>query len=408
MTEKRKLFGDMIVNIISFGIPIAILQFFVLPHLAARMDAESYGIVLTFTALVSIISEMAIGTLANVRVLENENYSKKDKIGVFKLLFYILVCGSGLLLFIVSVVLYKATLSDVFYLLIYYLFLSFRIYYLSEFRIKKLYFGVMVNNIIISAGYIVGIIIFDITNIWQHVYIVSVLLSLLHLFSRTSFNKESLIIDASIGSLAKQNTSLMVSYIIGNGMSYLDRLFLYPLLGGPSVSIYQVSTLMGKLYSLIGAPINMVVLSYTADFEGIKKKVIVKIIFFSALFGTLYSIFAILVSPLILNLLYPQYYESASNYIPIVTIAISIFNMSTVLRIISMKTIGYNSILVIELTYAFLYIILTLSLIKNSGLMGFCVAALISAISRFGLYILMNLTGKTFNMFSVLKGHNTL
>jgi hypothetical protein len=82
--------------------------------------------------------------------------------------------------------------------------------------------------------------------------------------------------------------------------------------------------------------------------------------------------------------------------------------MSTVLRIISMKTIGYNSILVIELTYAFLYIILTLSLIKNSGLMGFCVAALISAISRFGLYILMNLTGKTFNMFSVLKGHNTL
>jgi O-antigen/teichoic acid export membrane protein len=266
----------------------------------------------------------------------------------------------------------------------------------------------MVNNIIISAGYIVGIIIFDITNIWQHVYIVSVLLSLLHLFSRTSFNKESLIIDASIGSLAKQNTSLMVSYIIGNGMSYLDRLFLYPLLGGPSVSIYQVSTLMGKLYSLIGAPINMVVLSYTADFEGIKKKVIVKIIFFSALFGTLYSIFAILVSPLILNLLYPQYYESASNYIPIVTIAISIFNMSTVLRIISMKTIGYNSILVIELTYAFLYIILTLSLIKNSGLMGFCVAALISAISRFGLYILMNLTGKTFNMFSVLKGHNTL
>ena len=56
----------MVINIVSFGIPIAILQFLVLPTFAARIDSEGYGLLLTLTCLVSIISEMTIGTLANV------------------------------------------------------------------------------------------------------------------------------------------------------------------------------------------------------------------------------------------------------------------------------------------------------------------------------------------------------
>ena len=189
----------------------------------------------------------------------------------------------------------------------------------------------MVNNFLASIGYISGIIIFKFFDIWQIVYILPAFLSCFHLYLTTKFYKERPKLDRELRKLAKQNTSLMFSYVIGSGMSYIDRIFLYPVMGGPVVSTYQVSTLMGKLYSLASAPINMVILSYTAKVEDISKKNIVYVIIPVSIFGLLYAILSIEISPFIIKLFYPQYYDLAALYIPVVTIAITIFNVTTII-----------------------------------------------------------------------------
>ena len=76
------------------------------------------------------------------RILENDNYIKKGKIGVFKSLFYILLFLSTIFVFIISIFIFKANLIDILYLIIYYILLSIRIYYIAAFRIdNNLYFS---------------------------------------------------------------------------------------------------------------------------------------------------------------------------------------------------------------------------------------------------------------------------
>jgi len=164
MKKYKKLIADMAINIISFGIPIVILQFIVLPFFAASIDPDGYGLLLTLTALVSIVSEMAVGTLANVRILENENYVNKGIIGIFKTLFYILLTFSTVIVFFASKLIFGASYIDTFYLVGYYILLSIRIYYLAGFRIENKYTSVMINNIIVSIGYIAGVVIFGFIN----------------------------------------------------------------------------------------------------------------------------------------------------------------------------------------------------------------------------------------------------
>jgi O-antigen/teichoic acid export membrane protein len=391
MKKHKKIITDMIVNIISFGIPILILQFVILPHFASNIESEDYGLLLTLIALVSVISEMAIGTLANVRILENEKYKNIGSTGLFKSLFYILLVLSFIIVIFVSLVIYKTQVIDTIYLTIYYILLSVRIYYLVAFRIENKFYSVMINNLIVGAGYLVGLSLYKYTSIWQLVFILPVFMACLHLFLKTTLHKEKAMFNYSIIPLAKQNTSLMLSYAVGSGMSYLDRIFLYPILGGNSVSVYHVSTLMGKLYSLIGAPINMVILSYISKIDYINKKTRLYIIAFATFFGLIYAIASILISPLFINLLYPKYYEAALVYIPVATVGITIFNISTILRVISMKTTGHKTIFVIEIVYALSYILMALLLLNKWNLLGFAYANLIAATIRYFLYIIVNI-----------------
>lgn len=391
MRKYKKLILDMMTNIISFGIPILLLQFQVLPNFAKRISPEKYGVMLTITALVSIISEMTIGTLANIRILENDKYVKNKKEGIFKSLFYMFLIGSTVILYLASKNIHEQTYSDILLVLVYYILLAIKIYYNVAFRIENKYTSLMINNIIVGIGYMLGMVIFNYTGIWQLVYIVSAFLACIHLYTTTKLYKERPIFDSEIGVLAKKNTSLMFSYLVGNGMSYFDRIILYPIMGGESVSIYQVSTLMGKLYSLIGAPINMVILSYIAKFETITIKMKKNIILFASSFGFFYALTSIKISPYIIRILYPQYYELSIKYIPVVTIAITIFNISSILRVISMKTMEHKTILIVELIYSSIYIMITLILSKIIGLMGFCYAMLISTIIRYILYVITNI-----------------
>ncbi len=391
MKNRKKLIKDMIINIISFGVPIVILQFIVLPHFASTLTTEDYGLLLTLIALVSVISEMFIGTLSNVRILEDKNYKEKKIVGVFKALFYILIVVSAVCVFLFAIFLYKASIEDIVFLVIYYLLLGFKIYNLTAFRLENKYNSVMVNNLIISIGYLGGILLYDLLSIWQVVYIVPTFLSCVHLYYKTNLYKEEAIYSSEIKPLFKQTGSYMSSYIIGSGMSYLDRVFLYPILGPESVSVYQVSTLMGKLYSLIGAPINMVILSYTAKIKVITRKMKMIVISSATLFGIAYAFVSIFISPYVLRYLYPQYAEQALVYVPIVVSALTIFNVASIFRVISMKTSGHQTIFIIEIVYASVYILSAIILMYNFDLLGFCYATLIASITRYISYVYVNL-----------------
>lgn len=61
-------------------------------------------------------------------------------------------------------------------------------------------------------------------------------------------------------------------------------------------------------------------------------------------------------SPIVIQVLYPQYFSLAKEFIPIVTIATCIFSAATVLRVISMRLVSHTVIFAIESVYAILYV----------------------------------------------------
>lgn len=89
MGKYKKIIVDLILNTVSYAIPILALQFLILPWLAASVDSESYGLLLSLTGIVSVAGEMSCGTLANVRILMDEEYRRKGSLGNFKALYYI-------------------------------------------------------------------------------------------------------------------------------------------------------------------------------------------------------------------------------------------------------------------------------------------------------------------------------
>lgn len=386
MKKYRKIAADLFVNIFSYGFPIVLLQFLLLPVLAKSMSEDNYGLLLSLTSVVSIFAEMTCGNLANVRILLNDEYLRKGAIGNFKPLLYIMVCLSSFVVGLVSILLYSASLQETLLLLLYYILLSFRSYYIAGFRIENNYNKLMVNNMVMCVGYLIGIALFQIWSVWQIAYIIPAGLACLHACIKTNLMKEQKKITEELLPLTNKTGSFMISYVLGSGMTYFDRIYLYPILGGAAVSTYHVSTLMGKFLSMLIAPMNMVILSYVAKIEVFTQKMKLGIIIADLIFCGGFAFFAIFSSPIVVNTLYPQYFYLAKEFIPIVTVATCLFSAATVLRVISMRLVSHNMIFVIESVYAILYVCMSVLFLNLNGLMGFCYATLIAAIVRFALF----------------------
>lgn len=112
---------------------------------------------------------------------------------------------------------------------------------------------------------------------------------------------------------------LILSSALSNVLTYVDRLLLFPLLGGTMVSVYYASTLFGKAISLGITPINGVVLSYFSRLKRLKVNTFKTMLVASGILGVLGFFACMLVSRPILTLLYPQWMDQAMHYIGITT-----------------------------------------------------------------------------------------
>ena len=67
MDMKKKVIGDMVLNIIAVTIPVAILQLVVYPITAKAISAENYGLMLTIYSAWVMVSNSIGNVLNNIR-----------------------------------------------------------------------------------------------------------------------------------------------------------------------------------------------------------------------------------------------------------------------------------------------------------------------------------------------------
>ena len=388
--KYKKIVLDVILNVTATAIPLIILQLIVLPLIATKINNELYGLALTLISTITIIASSLGNALNNIRLIKNELYEQEGFQGDFPVLLLGELAVSCIVL-IISISQYKLEYADSILLIILTFIWTAREYLIVTFRLELNFKGIVVNNIIMVAGYIVGLMLYCLTLQWQYVYIIGILFSLIYIIKRSNILKEKITITPLFRTTLSELLFLIFASLINNLLNYADRIIIYPLLGGTAVSIYYASTLFGKIVSTAISPLNSVALSYLAKKNTLKKELFTKTLGFSAIAAVLgYMICRVIAQPL-LHILYPDWAFQSIKYVPITTWIAMITMVTSVMSPFVLKFCSMKWQLVINITVLIIYLSLSVILYKFWELMGFCVGILISNIVKFAIMFVLGM-----------------
>ena len=364
-------------------VPIAVLQLLVLPYMAARLGDVNNGLALTIIGLFALSAGTFGNSLNNVRLLMQLDYEEQRLQGDFNPLL-ILFTAVNCIVMVIGTCWYEGGFHAISILLVVSVSVLnlLREYFSVEFRLKLNYNAVLINNLFLVAGYLLGTVLFYQTGYWQFIYLIGTGLSLLYILKKTSLHREPLKKTPLYPVTARKSVILMISAFCANALNYLDRLLLFPMLGGTAVSIYYSATLFGKIISMGITPINNVMLSYFSRIKDLKRKYFFYLLGAVTAVGSIGYVICVLISKSALHLLYPTWAAQSLQYIAVTT-ATAIFQMiSSVLNPMVLRFRKTEWRIIINLSNIILYVGLSLVLVQLYGLMGFCIAAMLTSLLK--------------------------
>lgn len=386
--NKKKFFIDTLYNIIAMAIPIVILQFVTLPFIGFRLGEEDYGFIVTVISLYSLFSFPFGNVLNNIRLLYDAEYKKMRVSGDFN--------------FLLATSLFLSTLSMIFGM--YYFVENFsllsllsillisslnlvREYLIVYFRLHLDFKAIMYNNYLLGIGYIYGTYLFELTGKWQFIFLLGYGFSLFYIIKKSDLVFEPLVFTKLFKKTTYNSTILLISSLLKNLLNYADKLLIFPFLGPAAVSIYYSSTLIGKILSMIITPVNGVILSYLVKYERFSNKRFILILFATGIVGVIGYVLSIVISPFVLHLLYPIWAEESLHYIFVTTATAIVGLICSVVSPFVLKFTHLNWQLLINGSNVLVYVISSIYLYQQYGLMGFCIGILISNVYQLFLMV---------------------
>ena len=383
--NKGKIFSkDFALRLSSTAVTTIASKLVVLPFLASMLPAEDYGLMLTIIGIESVITLTLGNTLYTVRMVMNADYLKKNYNGDFNLIIIFLCVLSGLFILPFLFIFPKVHLIDKILLIPYSIFATantyFRVYYAITLKFKKGLFQAIVS----SFGLIIGVVISWITHSWVVCFLSSAVFSLVWIAHTTDIFKESYKVTPLVKITLNKFFLLMIATSLSSGLVYLDRFILYPIISPKSVAIFITASYFGKIVSMLSQPISSVMLSYFAQsgYSMTKRKLgLINIIVILTL--GLFIIVVYFFGSYITGVFFPSLIEEAIPYIFVASISACISALAQLVSPIALKFAKTKYLTIIQMVYAFIYLIFGVLLSKRFGLMGFCYLVLVLNIIHF-------------------------
>lgn len=385
----NKALKDFFYNAVASFVPVVILQIIILPIVSARMENDIYGLALTIIAAISLLPSAIGNILNNVHLLENKTYERLGEEGDFGILLSIAIILCSFLMGVLTLYYGIKNVYEIILIVIVSLLTVMREYYIVLFWIDLNYKKIFICNIWLSIGYVIGVFLFFVFDYWEFIYIGGQLLGLIYILKNKGIKVELFHMTKHFPVVFHKVEILTIAGFLNRSLQYVDRLLLYPLLGGKNVSIYYVSTLVGKIISLGVAPINSYLLSQLAKKENMCRNVFVKILCMIGVIGIMGYGLCIIVAYPILSILYRNLANEAMQYIYITTLTSIIYAAISVISPVLLKFCNINWQITISATCFIVYVTVSLILLKSYQLKGFCFGGLISNLVTICLMILI-------------------
>lgn len=394
-----RIIKQFIENTLAYALPVFFQQFIVYPLMADKLGAEANGLFLAAIALNYFVINITVSVLVNVRLLRDSKYEEAGAKGDFNL-FLLAFAVINTLVIIGGTFFYaegEVSASDLLLSVCVILLFVYHDYILVQYRLEHRFRNILINNLLICAGYMVGLaVLYYVIPCWQMVFIVPYLITMVYDLCHTDYIKEPLKKTPLFNDTAKQYLLLLGSTLLSTVVTYGDRLILYPLLDGTSVSVFTSAQLIGKMLQMISTPLASFLLSYLVKRETMQLVVRPKHgLAVAAIIGVLYG-GCILVSQPMMHLLYSQWAEQSLAYVPL-TAANGITNMfSVLLNVFVLRFCNRKWQIVKGVVYLVTYMLFSFVLLHWFGLRGFAVGNLIASVCELTLLVVILFREKFF------------
>ena len=382
--KKKGPIADFIYSFSAYILPTFVLQFLIFPLVAGRVSADENGLFLALFNGIRLCVSLFIVPLANIRLLKKKdciNDPRFDK--GFNFLFLLVTVASSLIIAVLALFYYKGAFDGfaLIRLIAVLALLSAHDYFSIAFRVDITYKHILIDNLMIVLGYLVGILLMLKFGYWELIFICGYTCGLLYTLLKSKLWRAGVRPFVKKGTV-KEYSQLSVSSGLNNATTYCDKMLIYPLIGGYSVSVYNAAAVVSKMMSLVSVPLRNVFLSYIVDTDKIsvsqsKRRKITYIFAGSSvvIYGAFY-----LASIVLCKILYPQFFDAALLYIPIILLAILFETYAGLLKVYLLRFESTMLQVVTSSVKVALYLlgVLIFNVVFRFGLLGFCFSILLS------------------------------
>ena len=380
---KKKIIFDVILNMVATFIPMFALQFIILPQVALKISADSYGQLLAIMAFMYLSASSFGSVLNNSKLIHYKKYEELKIQGDFNIILAIFLVSNTIIM-IFGLLYYGKSLNVLTHisLILISSILLFTSYASVEFRINLNFKYILMNSIMLFFGHLIGFVLFLFTGYWSLIYLCGFGLNIFYIIKKTNILHEKFSKTPLFRITLREIILLLGSGLLVSLGAYADKLIIFPLLGGAAVSIYYTATILGKTIALAIGPITGVLLSYLAHMKKFSNNNFKLLLLISSIVGLIGYWSIILVSRPLLSLVYPQYVGNAIQYVPITTLSIILTIICSVINPVLLKFSRAKWQILINGLYMLIYIPSSMYLLSLYGLMGLCVGILIANLTK--------------------------
>ncbi len=359
------------------------LQLVVYPYLSFKMGAAEFGIALSLLAVVSIMAS-TFGTGANYARVIASVRQKHDN-GDYNV-FLLVIAALSVPVAAVSLVCIDSFRPWAFAGFLLLMIVSILRYYGDvNFRLDVNFKGFFIYYVWIALGYLAGVGLYEITGSWLVIIVLGETTALLYvgwrgfIFKKPLFRKSRHFVE-NVKAMSLLSASNFIVAVILN----VDKLLILKFVGALEVTVFFTATLIGKIVALLTVPLNGVVISHLARYQGgFTRKNFLFVIFAMLAAGIAIIAAGVGFSYLFIRVMYPDVFEAAKPYFFAGNAGQVFYFISGTLMVVVLRFTKEKYQLYMNVIYGVIFVCAVVPSVAYWGLPGIIYALLVVNVLRF-------------------------
>lgn len=360
-------------------------QLLIYPYLTKQMGTAAFGNVLVVLGIIAIVAPATGQAVNNTRIVAQKKYDCSNGDANVSLLLLLIPGIAVSACFLNNY--FSSTISLLFAIVLL-IFTALKNYSDVEYRLNLNYVNYFWYYCAISLGYVVGTAAYSLFHSWILTLLIGEISGFAFVAVTGSIYRNPFKRSANFTRFLKDSILLYASYLLYNGVLNLDRVLLKYMVDSETVTIFYVSSLMGKMIALLVGPLNSIAISYLC-----KREKSMDIKFFGILVGGavgvgfIFYLGTCIVTPVFAYLAYFEIYKPVVQFAPIANLSqIICFSGSFLLTVVLTMTSNRWQI-IIQSIYAILFLVLSVTLCYLNGFTGFLWGLVLANTVRFILTV---------------------